>query len=372
MLARTVFAKQVSFANRAPGATNARLVCASRAASGPDAREGPGAARVGRTRTVQTVFALHGAFAYARSGDAVRVTRDREEPPVPSEVEPRVPPGGLNRRERLRRQTFGELEVAALAEVREHGPVALSLRRVARRMGMSPAGLYRYVDSREALLTLLITRAYDDLADHLCRAIGLPPGSLAGPTPPHAPDGAPDGAPVDVLGDASAEASAASAAAPLPLVAGPDTDVAERLRAVALAYRAWSVAHPNEFGLIFGDPIPDYEAPAGGPTVAAMTRVGLALATPLIEAWHLGRLRVHPALEAAELTGPLAEMAKVGGDLPPAAHALLLLTWGRLHGQVSLEVFGHHHWLFPDGCEALYRAEIASMLTDLGVTDRPT
>jgi AcrR family transcriptional regulator len=287
-----------------------------------------------------------------------------------------APPAGLNRRERLRRQTFGELEVAALAEVREHGPVALSLRRVARRMGMSPAGLYRYVDSREALLTLLITRAYDDLADHLCRAIGLPPGSFGGPTTAEVPDGAPpgvpNGAPTEALGDASAGASPVSAGAPPPLVAGPDADVAERLRAVALAYRAWSVDHPNEFGLIFGDPIPDYEAPAGGPTVAAMTRVGLALATPLIEAWHQGRLRVHPALEAAELTGPLAEMAKLGGDLPPAAYGLLLLTWGRLHGQVSLEVFGHHHWLFPDGCEALYRAEIASMLSDLGVTDRAT
>jgi AcrR family transcriptional regulator len=280
---------------------------------------------------------------------------------MPTDVEQQVGewPADLNRRERLRRQTFGELEAAALAEVREHGPVGLSLRRVARRMGMSPAGLYRYVDSREDLLTLLITRAYDDLADHLYHAIGLPPGSATVPTPAEGP-----------AGDASAEAPGGPPGSPLPLVAGPDADVAERLRAVALAYRAWSVAHPNEFGLIFGDPIPDYQAPEGGPTVAAMTRVGLALATPLIEAWHQRRLRIHPALEVPELAGPLAAMAQVGGDLPPAAYALLLLTWGRLHGQVSLEVFGHHHWLFPDGCEALYRAEIAAMLTDLGVTPR--
>ena len=265
-------------------------------------------------------------------------------------------PPALGRRDRLRQQTLRELELAALAEVREHGPVALSLRRVARRMDMSPAGLYRYVDSREDLLTLLITRAYDDLADHLCQAIGLPPEALRNAT---------------AIGSAGPAAEKASA--PPPTVAGPDADVADRLRAVALAYRAWSVAHPNEFGLIFGDPIPDYEAPAGGPTVAAMTRVGLALATPLIEAWHQGRLRIHPALEVPELAGPLAEMAKLdGGGLPPAAYGLLLLTWGRLHGQVSLEVFGHHHWLFPAGCEALYQAEITSMLADLGVTDRPS
>jgi AcrR family transcriptional regulator len=247
------------------------------------------------------------------------------------------------RRARLRAQTLRDLEAATRAEIREHGPVGLSLRRVARRMGMSPAGLYRYVDSREELLTLLIARSYDDLADHLLASLGAAPARDDG------------------------EVAATSGA-----VAGPDADAAERLQAVALAYRSWSVAHPNEFGLIFGDPIPEYQAPAGGATVEAMTRVGLALATPLIEAWHQGRLHVHPALEAAELAGPLAAMAKLdGGGLPPAAYALLLLTWGRLHGQVSLEVFGHHHWLFPEGCEALYRAEIASMLADLGVTDRP-
>jgi AcrR family transcriptional regulator len=284
-----------------------------------------------------------------------------EQQPASRSTGSTAPPGGPpapGRRDRLRQQTLRELELAALTEVREHGPVALSLRRVARRMGMSPAGLYRYVDSREDLLTLLIARAYDALADHLCQAIGLPPGGHASAEAP---------------GDVPSEGARDGASSPPQTIAGPDADVADRLRAVALAYRAWSVAHPNEFGLIFGDPIPDYEAPAGGPTVAAMTRVGLALATPLIEAWHQGRLRIHPALEVPELAGPLAEMAKLdGGGLPPAAYALLLLTWGRLHGQVSLEVFGHHHWLFPDGCEALYRAEITSMLADLGVLDRPS
>jgi AcrR family transcriptional regulator len=279
------------------------------------------------------------------------VEQETAQPSTRSGARPAEEPADLNRRARLRRQTFAELEVAALAEVREHGPVALSLRRVARRMGMSPAGLYRYVDSREDLLTLLITRAYDDLADHLCRSIGLPTstGNEA----------------------ASAEAPAASAAVSLPSVAGPDADVAERLRAVALAYRAWSVAHPNEFGLIFGDPIPDYEAPAGGPTVAAMTRVGLGLATPLIEAFLAGRLRIPPALAVPEVADRMGPMAELRGDLPPEAYALLLTTWGRLHGQVSLEVFGHHHWLFPDGCEALYRADVEAMLADLGVTDPP-
>jgi AcrR family transcriptional regulator len=65
-------------------------------------------------------------------------------------------PGTEGRRERVRRETMIELKQAALEEVREQGAVGLSLRAVARRMGMSPAGLYRYVDSREELLTTLV------------------------------------------------------------------------------------------------------------------------------------------------------------------------------------------------------------------------
>jgi AcrR family transcriptional regulator len=246
---------------------------------------------------------------------------------------------GGTRRDRLRRQTLRELKQATLTEVREHGPVALSLRSVARRMGMSPAGLYRYVDSREELLTILIAEGYEDLGHHLEVALGASPH----------------------------DAPVADRPTPTPpLVAGPAADIDERLRAVALAYRHWSVTHANEFGLLFGDPIPGYEAPAGGPTVAGMGRVGRALARPLVEAWQAGRLRGHPALAGDELAAQLAPMGAVAdGDLPGEVSARLLLAWGRLHGQVSLEVFGHHRWLFPDGCAMLYRAEVEVIVADL-------
>jgi AcrR family transcriptional regulator len=244
---------------------------------------------------------------------------------------------GGTRRDRLRRQTMRELEQATLAEIREHGPVALSLRAVARRLGMSPAGLYRYVDSREALLTRLIASGYHDLGHHLEVALGEPAGELAPDRPRPDP----------------------------PLVAGGGADVEDRLRAVALAYRHWAVTHPNEFGLLFGDPIPGYEAPPGGPTVEAMGRVGRTLARPIVEAWQADRLRSHPALEDETLARRLAPMAAIGTELPGAVSARLLLAWGRLHGQVSLEVFGHHRWLFPDGCAPLYRAEVEVIVTDL-------
>jgi AcrR family transcriptional regulator len=244
------------------------------------------------------------------------------------------------RRARLRRETEAELSRAALEEVREHGATELSLRRVARRMGMSPAGLYRYVDSREALLTRLITEAYDDLADHLHAATGQADRSdLDRPAPDP------------------------------PTIAGPDADVADRLRAAAVAYRHWAVTHPQEFGLLYGDPIPGYAAPPGGPTVAAMSRVGAGLGRPLIEADVAGRLR--PVVRGAVAPDTVARLEPLrtlaGHDVRPEVALTLLLAWGRLHGQVSLEVFGHHRWLFPDGCAELFEADVEAMLRDLGI-----
>ncbi len=245
------------------------------------------------------------------------------------------------RRALARERTWRELKAAALDEVREVGPAGLALRSVARRLGMSPAGLYRYVDSRDGLLTALIADGYHDLADHLEVALGIDTAALGDRERPEPQ---------------------------VPVVAAADAPVEVRLRAVGLAYRAWSVTHPNEFGLLFGDPIPGYAAPADGPTVEAMARVGGALARPLLEAAAAGRLRVDPVLSDPTVAGPPGAMDPV---LPPgtdrAVGPLLLLAWGRLHGQVSLEVFGHHHWLFPDGCEALFRADLERTLHDLGL-----
>lgn len=149
-----------------------------------------------------------------------------------------------------------------------------------------------------------------------------------------------------------------------------DAPRADRLRAVAFAYREWGVTHPHRFGLLYGDPIPGYAAPPGGVTVEAMRRVGEALGAPVIDAYVHGRLR------PVEPPGPLADrlasgMPEFGGHaIPPSLSALLLLLWGRLHGQVSLEVFGHHAWLFPDGCAELYELEVERIIDDLRIRDR--
>ncbi len=252
------------------------------------------------------------------------------------------------RTERQRAQLVRDVKDVALGQLREVGAEDLSLRAIAREVGMSPAGLYRYFDGRDALLTALIAEGFDDLADHLFTAVG------------------------EV---ALVEASHGRPAPVVPEVAGPDASPGERQLALARAYRAWGRAHPNEFGLLYGDPVRGYAAPAGGVTVTANTRVSRALLTPLVEALLLGTLRVPPAYGLLDdepggvrLAADIEDALGMAGVRIGAGEALFLIgVWSRMHGVVSLEVFGQFAWLFGDDAEPLFEAEMASVLGDLGL-----
>jgi AcrR family transcriptional regulator len=221
------------------------------------------------------------------------------------------------RRERARAETVAQILDAARAQLRECGAAQLSLRAVAGALGMSPAGLYRYYDSREALLTALIAEGFGALAEAVDR------------------------------GRAAAEGG----------------DVADRLLGAVVAFRSWAVAHPHDFGLLYGDPVPGYAAPGDGPTSAASRRVGAALARPLVEAWRAGRLRV-PVTRAEPGAATRRWASTVDPELPPDVAARMLGGWTRLHGLVVLEVFGHLHWLGPDA-DALVQAQLHALVDDL-------
>lgn len=249
------------------------------------------------------------------------------------------------RTERQRAQLVRDVKDAALAQLRDVGAEDLSLRAIARDVGMSPAGLYRYFDGRDALVTALIAEGFDDLADHLFTAIGL---------------------------DDLVEAAHGRPPAEVPEVVAPDAPPADRMLALARAYREWGLVHPNEFGLLYGDPVRGYAAPDGGVTVAANTRVSRAMLTPLVEALLTGRLRVAPAYASIRddpggerLAADIAGI--VGHDVGPGAALAMIGAWARLHGVVSLEVFGQFHWLYPDRATPLFEAEVATMVDDLGL-----
>jgi AcrR family transcriptional regulator len=250
----------------------------------------------------------------------------------------------LTRRERLRAELIRDIKSTALAHLREHGADRLSLRAVARDLGVSAPGLYRYYSGRDDLLTALIADSYHDLADHLLVAIDAD-GDVSG-NDRHPPDSS--------------------------RRAGSERTPGEGMAAVCRSYRAWGLAHPHEFGLIYGDPIPGYAAPEAGVTVDAMRRVARALLQPVVEGWRAGALAIPDAFDAPDLGEGAVRLrddvaAMVSDDVPVALGAFAMSLWAWLHGIVSLEVFGQFHWIYPSGAEPLFEASLRAQLTTAGL-----
>ena len=224
----------------------------------------------------------------------------------------------VTRRERIRNDTIETIKDAALDQIAREGASALSIRGIARAIGMSPAGLYRYYDGLDALITDLVTDAYTDLADVVETAVARK-GTMI-----------------------------------------------DRFKAGVSAYREWAITHPNRFLLIFGTPIPGYAAPEGGPTVDANRRMGEALFMVAAEGWARDEIRVPPI--GREVTASERELANMIASrvprFPPELIPVLLGTWAHFHGLVTLEVLEQLHWMYPDP-EQFVLGEVDRMLKGL-------
>ncbi|MGH3408691.1 MAG: TetR/AcrR family transcriptional regulator, partial [Streptosporangiaceae bacterium] len=184
-----------------------------------------------------------------------------------------------NARERARAQLTREIKEEARRQVAAGGAQQLSLRAVARELGMVSSALYRYYPSRDELLTALIIDAYDSLGAAAEAAV----------TDSAVADSA-------VADSAVADSAVADAAR---------SSVRERWRACCRAVRDWARARPHEYALIYGSPVPGYEAPPQ--TVAPAARVPVALGGLLAEAWKDPAGRETPA--HAGQPGPSAHSA---------------------------------------------------------------
>jgi AcrR family transcriptional regulator len=229
-----------------------------------------------------------------------------------------VPPTA---RERVRAELTAEITDAARRQLATVGAAALSLRAVARELGMASSALYRYFPSRDDLLTRLIVESYDDL-----------------------------GAAAEAADDPVAEPS-------------------QRWLAVCRAVRAWSRAHPHEYALLYGSPVPGYEAPPD--TVPAAARVGVVLGRILGDAARSGAL---PASGGEPDRGLVTvEAADVlGGDHPAlddGVRVRALLAWSSIYGTISFELFGHFVGSVTDADRYFDRAmgELAGLV---GITPR--
>jgi AcrR family transcriptional regulator len=217
-----------------------------------------------------------------------------------------------------------------LAVARQHlaneGAAALSLRSVARELELAPSALYRYFDGRDALLSALIMSAYESLAAEAERAADQAAGAH------------------------QSESS--------------DLD---RWLAVPCAMRRWAIERPYEWGLIFGTPVPGYEAPQD--TVEPYARVASAMVRPVIEANAAGRLRT-PARSVAgtdELGAAVAPVAEgLALDVPVPMVARIVQAWSTVVGIISLEIFGHWRNTILDP-EAFFVAAVRNLAEDIGL-----
>ncbi len=200
-------------------------------------------------------------------------------------------------RDRARVAVIADIKQAARRHVAAEGAPALSLRAVARELGMVSSAIYRYFPSRDELLTALIVDAYDDLGAHAEQAAA---GTEGEPS-------------------------------------------ARRWLVVCRAVRSWAVAHPQEYALLYGSPVPGYRAPQT--TVAPAARVALALAGVVRDAWERGDIAPEPGDETIAAEATAADAQRLAGALglgaPPGVVARMLVAWTQLFGMLSFELFGH-------------------------------
>ncbi|MFG2630975.1 TetR/AcrR family transcriptional regulator [Streptomyces sp. NPDC048473] len=225
-------------------------------------------------------------------------------------------------RERARIEVTAAIKDEARKQLAAEGAAKLSLRAVARELGMASSALYRYFPSRDELLTALIVDAYDSVGE---------------------------------TAEAAHRAARADAAAHLA-----------RWTAVAHAVRDWALAHPHEYALIYGSPVPGYTAPQA--TIGPASRVGLVLISVVGEAYRTDGLAVPPLADElrAEAERMVAEFAP---GLPVEVATPLVAAWSQLFGLISFEIFGQFNRVV-EAREIFFREAVTELARTVGLLGR--
>ena len=223
-------------------------------------------------------------------------------------------------RARVRDELTREIKAVARRQLAENGSAALSLRAVARELGMVSSAVYRYFPSRDELLTALIVDAYD--------AVGT-----------------------------AAEQAESEVRRP---------DFAGRWIAVARAARRWAGANLQEYALIFGSPVPGYRAPRD--TVDPAARIPVLLLAILSDAIAAGHV---PAADGRAMPREVRADMKalrdvVAPTMPDAYLARAVMAWTQLIGSISFERFGHLEGVVHD-YEAYFDYQMRGVSDDLGL-----
>jgi AcrR family transcriptional regulator len=209
------------------------------------------------------------------------------------------------------------IKETAWQQIAKGGAAALSLRAIARALGITAPAIYNYFPDRDALVTALIIDAYTS------------------------------------FGDWQLAASSYSST----------DDLTDCLRAIGQAYRQWAITYPQRYQLIFGTPIPGYIAPFEQTFPSAARSLGILV--KVVEALRTsGRLRINSFPQVMAGYEAAFEMWKnFGGEADILSLSVAVLIWARVHGLVSLEISGN---IPPFGVQgdALYTYEIKSLIKE--------
>lgn len=196
-------------------------------------------------------------------------------------------------RSRVRTELTNEILTVAKHHLATQGPTGVALRAIARDVGMVSSAIYRYFPSRDDLLTALIVDAYEDLADAIESGERKPRRS----------------------------------------------DLRARWFGAGRALRQWAIDHPHEFSLIYGTPIPGYQAPEA--TIAPVLRASDVMVGILRDGLSTGAIDAKCVTLTAASSRALAPMRGTYPDMPAELLARGFSAWINLIGLVSFELFGH-------------------------------
>jgi len=219
--------------------------------------------------------------------------------------------GPVGKRQESRQHIEARIVELGRSHLVDHGAAGLSLRAIARDLGMVSSAVYRYVANRDELLTLLLVDAYSDLADAVDRAR-----------------------------DAAAELWS------------------DDVVAIAHAVRDWAVAYPARWALLYGTPVPGYHAPPDR-TVRAGTRVVGAMFDAIAAGIATGDIMLTNDTAPQPMSSDFERIRRefgFPGDDPVVAKCFLL--WAGVVGAVSLEVFGQYGADTLTDARAMFDAQV--------------
>jgi AcrR family transcriptional regulator len=217
-------------------------------------------------------------------------------------------------RERAHASTLAEARAIASRQLAEGGIEALSLKSIAAELGLTGPAIYRYFASRSELITEVILNAYGDVAAGLSAAAQATEGGIA----------------------------------------------ADRLLAVALAYRRWALEQPHLFRLLYVAPVPGYDANAARLVDAATASMEVILSL-FDQAVAERTVQPGPSRATAELHADAASCSARHGHDPEVVRRGVI-TWTRLYGFIRLEIEGAFQSMGLDA-DSLYRREVEGLMT---------